>query len=136
MSDAALEVAKVFYKMMKEEDKIKKKEKKKRREEKKRKEEQDKSGAPKYDSEAVEALLDELRRKLTMEQSSSSSPKSQKRPSSMEQEYHRVQFDYSRANPPNFSSVPLGKVPILDGLNYDEWAEKMKFHLIGVFPSL
>ena len=25
---------------------------------------------------------------------------------------------------------------MLDALNYDEWANKMKFHLIGVHPSL
>jgi hypothetical protein len=36
----------------------------------------------------------------------------------------------------NFSSTPLGKLPTLSELNYDEWADKMEFHLIGVHPSL
>ena len=32
--------------------------------------------------------------------------------------------------------MPLGKLPILSELNYNEWADKMKSHLIGVHPSL
>jgi hypothetical protein len=51
-------------------------------------------------------------------------------------EFNKVQFDYSRNFIPNFSSTPLGKLPTLSELNYDEWADKMKSHLIGVHPSL
>jgi hypothetical protein len=51
-------------------------------------------------------------------------------------EFNRVQFDYSHNFIPNFSSTPLGKLPTLSELNYDEWADKMKSHLIGVHPSL
>jgi hypothetical protein len=50
--------------------------------------------------------------------------------------FNKVQFDYSRNFIPNFSSAPLGKLPTLSELNYDEWADKMKSHLIGVHPSL
>jgi hypothetical protein len=50
-------------------------------------------------------------------------------------EFNRVQFDYSRNFIPNFSSAPLGKLRTLSELNYDEWADKMKSHLIGVHPS-
>jgi hypothetical protein len=50
-------------------------------------------------------------------------------------EFSKVQFDYSRNFIPNFSSAPLGKLPTLGELNYDEWADKMKPHLIGVHPS-
>jgi hypothetical protein len=51
-------------------------------------------------------------------------------------ELNRVQFDYCRNFIPNFSSAPLGKLPTLSELNYDEWADKMKSHIIGVHPSL
>jgi hypothetical protein len=51
-------------------------------------------------------------------------------------EFNRVQFDYSHNFIPNFSSVPLKKLLILSELNYAEWADKMKSHLIGVHPSL
>jgi hypothetical protein len=51
-------------------------------------------------------------------------------------EFSKVQFDYSRNFIPNFSSAPLGTLPTLNELNYDEWADKMKSHLIGVHPSL
>jgi hypothetical protein len=51
-------------------------------------------------------------------------------------EFNKVQFDYSRNFIPNFSSSPLRKLPTLSELNYDEWADKMKSHLIGVHPSI
>jgi hypothetical protein len=51
-------------------------------------------------------------------------------------EFNRVHFDYSHNFVPNFSSVPLEKLPTLSELNYDEWTDKMKSHLIGVHPSL
>jgi hypothetical protein len=51
-------------------------------------------------------------------------------------EFHKVQFIYSHNFMLNFSSTPLGKLPTLSELNYDEWADKMEFHLIGVHPSL
>lgn len=41
-------------------------------------------------------------------------------------EFHRVQFDYSRNFVPNQ----------IHELNYDEWGNKMKSHLIDVHPSL
>src|SRR5438128_2211634 len=37
---------------------------------------------------------------------------------------------------PNFISVPLGKAPLLDRLNYADWVNKMKLHLIALHPSL
>src|SRR5207237_1099274 len=37
---------------------------------------------------------------------------------------------------PNFISVPLGKASILDGLNYVDWVNKLKLHLIALHPSL
>ena len=36
----------------------------------------------------------------------------------------------------NFISVPLGKAPLLDRLNYADWVNKMKMHLIALHPSL
>jgi hypothetical protein len=50
--------------------------------------------------------------------------------------FNKVQFDYFRNFIPNFSSAALGKLPTISELNYDEWADKMKPHLIGVHPSL
>jgi len=37
---------------------------------------------------------------------------------------------------PNFISVPLGKAPLLDGLKYADWVNKMKMHLIALHSSL
>jgi hypothetical protein len=50
--------------------------------------------------------------------------------------FNRVHFDYSSNFVPNFSLVSLGKFLTLSELNYDEWADKKKSHLIGVHPSL
>src|SRR6266508_4687749 len=71
------------------------------------------------------------------QESSSSSPK--KTLSTKKVEYNQNPFDYSRMHnnvSPNFISVPLGKAPILDGLNYTDWVNKMKLHLISLHPSL
>jgi hypothetical protein len=51
-------------------------------------------------------------------------------------ELNKVPFYYSRDFVLNFSLAPLGKLPTLSKLNYDEWADKMKSHLISVHPSL
>jgi hypothetical protein len=51
-------------------------------------------------------------------------------------EFNKILFDYSRSFVPNISSTPLGKLPTHTELNYDEWANKMKSHLISVHPSL
>jgi hypothetical protein len=51
-------------------------------------------------------------------------------------EFNKVSFDYSKYFVPNFSSTTLEKLPTLSELNYDEWTDKMKSHLIGVHPSL
>jgi hypothetical protein len=67
-------------------------------------------------------------------------PSPTKATSSAKQEYHQAPFNYSQSSTsfvaPNVSSSSLGKVPILEGSNYDEWANKMKYHLFGVHPSL
>src|SRR5579871_2333623 len=67
-------------------------------------------------------------------------PSPTKASSSAKQEYHQAPFNYSQNSTPfvapNISSSSLGKVPILEGSNYDEWANKMKYHLFGVHPSL
>jgi hypothetical protein len=65
-----------------------------------------------------------------------SSPK--KNESSSKREYHNISFDYSRLNSSNasYSSVPIGKPPNLNGLNYAEWSCDMKMHLISLHPSL
>src|SRR5579859_3128572 len=68
------------------------------------------------------------------------SPLPTKASSSAKHEYHQAPFNYSQNTTPfvasNVSSSSLGKVPILEGSNYDEWANKMKYHLFGVHPSL
>ena len=67
-------------------------------------------------------------------------PSPTKASSSAKQEYHQAPFNYSQNSTPfvasNVSSNSLGKVLILEGSNYDEWANKMKYHLFGVHPSL
>ena len=56
--------------------------------------------------------------------------------SSSKKEYHRVSFNYPPPPLPNYAPTPSGKVPTLTFGNYDEWAEKLSFHLIGLNPSL
>jgi hypothetical protein len=82
-----------------------------------------------YNDDLVELLVSRVMSKvcLTIEGSSTKSKGN---------EFNKVQFDYSRNFIPNFSSAPLGQLPTLSELNYDEWADKMKSHLIGVHPSL
>ena len=51
-------------------------------------------------------------------------------------EFNKVSFDYSRNFILNFSSAPLKTLPTLGELNYDEYVDKMKSHLISIHPSL
>jgi hypothetical protein len=76
-------------------------------------------------------ILQRLMKKMNIDQDNQPPPPSPKKPSSStKQEYHQLPFDYSRNSIPctstNVSSSSLGKVPILEGSNYDEWANKMK----------
>ena len=79
--------------------------------------------------ELLESLVTKVMKKMNIESSST-------KHDSKSDEYQRVHFDYHRNFIPNFSSAPLGKLPTLSELNYDEWVDKMKSHLIGVHPSL
>src|SRR6266540_849834 len=82
-------------------------------------------------------VMVDVMKKMEKQETSSSSPK--KSDSTKQQEYNRNSFDYSKMQG-NFSSnfilVPLGKAPLLDGLNYADWVNKMKMHLITLHPSL
>jgi hypothetical protein len=77
----------------------------------------------------VELLVSKVMSKVSLNTKESSTK-------SKGNEFHKVQFDYSHNFIPNFSSVPLEKLPTLSELNYDEWVDKMKSHLIGVHRSL
>src|SRR6266508_4337450 len=84
-----------------------------------------------------EKVMAKMMKKMEKQETPSSSPK--KSTSSKHEEYNRNSFDYSRMQnnfPSNFISVPLGKAPLLDGLNYADWINKMKMHLIALHPSL
>src|SRR6266540_190844 len=84
-----------------------------------------------------EKVMAKMMKKMEKQETPSSSPK--KSTSSKQQEYNRNSFDYSRMQrnfSSNFISVPLGKAPLLDGLNYADWVNKMKIHLITLHPSL
>ena len=84
-----------------------------------------------------EKVMAKIMKKMEKQETSSSSPK--KTASSKKVEYNRNPFDYSRMQnnfSPNFISVPLGKAPLLDGLNYADWVNKMKLNLITLHPSL
>src|SRR6266540_2463110 len=83
-----------------------------------------------------EKVMAKMMKKMEKQETSSSSPK--KASSTKRVEYNRNPFNYSRLHniPHNFISVPLGKAPILDGLNYTDWINKMKLHLIALHPSL
>src|SRR6266498_3108378 len=84
-----------------------------------------------------EKVMIKIMKKMEKQETPSSSPK--KSTSSKHEEYNRNSFDYSRMQnnfPSNFILVPLGKAPLLDGLNYTDWVNKMKMHLIALHPSL
>ena len=84
-----------------------------------------------------EKVMAKMMKKMEKQETSSSSPK--KTASSKKVEYNRNPFDYSRMQnnfSPNFILVPLSKAPLLDGLNYANWVNKMKLHLIALHPSL
>ena len=124
--DLAMKIAEKMFLKMKEEDAKKKAEE----EESRRKAEEDKGkGKFDYNDDLVDLLVSKVLSKVSLNTEGSSTK-------SKGNEFSKVQFDYSRNFIPNFSSAPLGKLPTLSELNYDEWADKMKSHLIGVHPSL
>jgi hypothetical protein len=124
--DLAMKIAEKMFLKMKEEDAKKREEE----EESRRKAEEDKGkGKIEYNDDLVELLVSRVMSKVSLNTEGSSTK-------SKGNEFNKVQFDYSRNFIPNFSSAPLGKLPTLSELNYDEWADKMKSHLIGVHPSL
>jgi hypothetical protein len=117
---------KIFLKMKDDEAK-----KKAEEEESRRKVKGEDKGKKKidYNDDLVELLVSKVMRKMNVNNEDSPSK-------SKSYELNKVPFDYSRSFIPNFSSAPLGKLPTLSELNYDELANKMKSHLIGVHPSL
>src|SRR5438105_2250890 len=87
--------------------------------------------------ETMEKVMLDIMKKMEKQETPSSSPK--KSDSNKQHEYTRNSFDYSKIHgnfSSNFISVPLGKAPLLDGLNYADWVNKMKMHLIALHPSL
>jgi hypothetical protein len=124
--DLAMKIVEKMFLKMKEEDVKKKSEE----EESRRKAEEDKGkGRIEYNDDLVELLVSKVMSKVSLTIVGSSTK-------SKGNKFNKVQFDYSHNFIPNFSSVPLGKLPTLSELNYDEWANKMKSHLIDVHPSL
>jgi hypothetical protein len=90
-------------------------------------------------------ILERLMKKMSMDKDATPPPPPQpssstKATTSTTREYNQMPFEYPRNSIPfvstNVSSSSLGKVPILEGSNYDEWANKMKYHLFSVHPSL
>jgi hypothetical protein len=124
--DLAMKIAEKIFLKIKEED-VKKWAKE---EESRRKAEEDKGkGRIEYNNDLVELLVSRVMSKVSFTTEGSSTK-------SKGNKFNKVQFDYSRNFIPNFSSAPLGKLPTLSELNYDEWADKMKSHLIGVHRLL
>jgi hypothetical protein len=76
-----------------------------------------------YTENLVELLVSKVMKKVSLNTEESSTK-------SKGNEFHKVQFDYSRNFMPKFYSTPLEKLPTLSEMNYDEWADKMKSHLI------
>jgi hypothetical protein len=82
-----------------------------------------------YNGDLVELLVSKVMSKVSLNTEESSTK-------SKGNEFNRVHFDYYRNFVPNFSSAPLEKLSTLSELNYDECADKMNSHLIGVHPIL
>jgi hypothetical protein len=82
-----------------------------------------------YNDDLVELLVSKVMSEVSLNTEESSTK-------SKGNEFNRVHFDYSRNFVPNFSSAPFGKLSTLSELNYVEWADKVKSHLIGVHTSL
>jgi hypothetical protein len=108
--DLAMKIAERMFLKMKEEDA----KKKAKEEESRRKAEEDKGkGKFDYNDDLVDFLVSKLLSKVSLNTEGSSTK-------SKGNEFSKVQFDYSRNFIPNFSSAPLGKLPTLSELNYDE----------------
>ena len=93
--------------------------------------------AEKMTEAMCEKMMAKMMKKMEKQETPSSSPK--KSTTTKHEEYNRNSFDYSRMQnnfSSNFISVPLGKAPLLDGLNYADWVNKIKLHLIALHPSL
>jgi hypothetical protein len=124
--DLTMKIAETMFVKMKEEDAKKKAEE----EETRRKAQEDRGkGKNEYNDDSVKLLVSRVMSKVSLNTEGSSTK-------SKGTEFNKVQFYYSRNFIPNFSSAPLRKLPTLSELNYDEWDDKMKSHLIGVHPSL
>lgn len=125
--DLAMNIAKkIFIKMKEDEDKNKLEEEEARR---KAKEEEKGRKKLEYNDDFVELLVSKIMKRVSLNTKESSTK-------SKGNEFHKVQFDYSCNFMPNFSLVPLRKLPTLNELSYDEWVDKMKSHLIGVHHRL
>jgi hypothetical protein len=124
--DLTMKIAEKMFLKMKEEDAKKRAEE----EESRRKAKEDKGkGRIEYNDDLVELLVLRVMSKVSLTTKGSSTK-------SKGNEFNKVQFYYSRNFIPNFSLAPLWKLPTLSELNYDEWDDKMKSHLIGVHPNL
>jgi hypothetical protein len=84
-----------------------------------------------YNDDLVEPLVSKVMKKVNINTKTSPTKNLSKG-----NKYHYIQFDYSHNFVPNFSSAPLEKLPTLNELNYDEWTNKMMYHLIREHPSL
>jgi hypothetical protein len=51
--------------------------------------------------------------------------------------YNTTSFNYDNLSPSNAStSIPVGKAPCFDGMDYNKWRYSMKIHLILLNPSV
>ncbi|KAJ1275481.1 hypothetical protein BS78_05G138700 [Paspalum vaginatum] len=80
--------------------------------------------------------MSKIEKKIEKKSESTSSQKKSR--SSNNKKFTQIPFDYSSLSNAfsNFTSVPIGKAPILDRFNYADWASDMKMHLISLHPSL
>jgi hypothetical protein len=51
--------------------------------------------------------------------------------------YNTTSFNYDNLPPSSaFTSLPIGKAPCFDGMDYTKWRYSMKMHLISLNPSV
>lgn len=89
----------------------------------------------------MEKKMERMLKEKLSEKSQDSSPKpeaSTRKSDKSRTDNTRLPHDYTQycSSLANYSSIPIGKPPILTRTNYADWASDIKMHLISLHPGL